>query len=108
MADHDICGRQRIADEASCRSHRRPTRHRPASDIALTLVSSAITSCTLARIEAGMDDLPLPWVIDLSRLCDLSHPPLRDPIVRVGLVFYPRSGPPASFLDHPSAKAARE
>ena len=53
-----------------------------------------------------MDDLPLPWVIDLSRLCDLSHPPLRDPILRVGLVFYPRSGPPASFLDHPSAKAA--
>jgi hypothetical protein len=52
-------------------------RQRPASDIDLTLIGAAIGFGTLARIEAELDDLLLPWMIDLSRLADLSHPPRR-------------------------------
>ncbi len=65
-------------------------RHRPASDIDLPLIGAAITPHTMALIEAELDDLLLPWMIDLSRLSDLSHPPLREPIARVGELLYQR------------------
>jgi predicted nucleotidyltransferase len=65
-------------------------RQRPASDIDLTLTGPAISSSTLAQIEAELDDLLLPWMIDLSRLADLSHPPLLEHIERVGQVLYSR------------------
>ncbi len=65
--------------------------HRPASDIDLTLIGPSIASRALAQIEAELDDLLLPWMIDLSRFSDLSHPPLRDHIARVGQVLYCRS-----------------
>lgn len=61
---------------------------RQASDIDLTLVGAAINSRTMAQIDAELDDLLLPWMIDLSRHSDLSHPPLLDHIERVGQVFY--------------------
>jgi predicted nucleotidyltransferase len=69
-------------------------RHRPASDIDLTLIGAAITSGSMDRIEAELDDLLLPWMIDLSQLSDLSHPPLREHIARVGEVFYDREAAP--------------
>jgi predicted nucleotidyltransferase len=63
-------------------------RQRLASDIDLTLIGPAIGLSTLARIEVELDDLLLPWMIDLSRLADLSHPPLLAHIERVGQVLY--------------------
>ena len=42
----------------------------------------------MAQIDTELDDLLLPWMIDLSRHSDLSHPPLLDHIERVGEVFY--------------------
>jgi predicted nucleotidyltransferase len=69
-------------------------RQRPASDIDLTLIGAAIDFGTLARIEAELDDLLLPWMIDLSRLADLSHPPLLAHVERVGQVLYRRSDGP--------------
>jgi predicted nucleotidyltransferase len=65
-------------------------RQRPASDIDLTLIGPAIGLGTLARIEAELDDLLLPWMIDLSRLADLSHPPLLAHVEQVGQVLYRR------------------
>lgn len=69
-------------------------RQRPASDIDLTLTGPAISFGTLARIEAELDDLLLPWMIDLSRQADLSHPPLLAHIERVGQVLYHRGDRP--------------
>ena len=69
-------------------------RQRPASDIDLTLIGAAIDVGTLARIEAELDDLLLPWMIDLSRLADLSHPPLLNHVERVGQVLYRRGEGP--------------
>ena len=65
-------------------------RQRAASDIDLTQLGPAIRSSTLAEIEAELDDLLLPWMIDLSCLADLSHPPLLAHIHRVGQVLYIR------------------
>ena len=76
-------------------------RQRPASDIDLTLIGEAIGCGTLARIEAELDDLLLPWMIDLSRLADLSHPPLLAHIQQVGQVLYRRGNP-----NHPTPSQA--
>ena len=65
-------------------------RHRPASDIDLTLIGPAIGAAALARIDADLDDLLLPWVIDLSAFSSLRHPALLDHIQRVGVVLYQR------------------
>ena len=65
--------------------------YRPGSDIDLTLCGSELNHTLLTRIDNELDDLLLPWMIDLSRFSDLSHPPLRDHIARVGQVLYCRS-----------------
>ncbi len=67
-------------------------RHRPASDIDLTLTGPALSGDVLARIDADLDDLLLPWVIDLSVLATLSHPALLEHIHRAGVVLYQRQG----------------
>ncbi len=67
-------------------------RHRPASDIDLTLIGAGLNAASLARIDADLDDLLLPWVIDLSCQASLRHPALLEHIERVGLVLYERAG----------------
>jgi predicted nucleotidyltransferase len=68
-------------------------RHRPGSDIDLTLLGAALTERSLARIDADLDDLLLPWVVDLSCFSSLRHPALLDHIQRVGQVLYRRADP---------------
>jgi len=63
-------------------------RHRPASDIDLTLIGPAISAAALARIEADLDDLLLPWMIDLSWLASIQHPALLAHIERAGMELY--------------------
>ena len=63
-------------------------RHRPASDIDLTLIGPAISAAALARIEADLDDLLLPWMIDLSWLASIQHPALLAHIERAGVELY--------------------
>ena len=46
-------------EEAILYGSRALDRHRPASDIDLILVGLALTSATLARIDADLDDLLL-------------------------------------------------
>ena len=64
--------------------------HRDASDIDLTLVGAMLTlsdSCTIAQ---ELDDLLLPWKIDLSLRHTIDNPDLLDHIERVGREFYRR------------------
>ncbi len=63
-------------------------RHRPTSDIDLTLIGPAISAAAIARIDAELDDLLLPWVIDLSALSAIRHPALLAHIERVGVELY--------------------
>ncbi len=67
--------------------------HRPGSDIDLTLVTAeghTISQGELARILDEIDDLLLPYMLDLSVFEDLRHAGLREHIERVGQVFYER------------------
>ena len=62
--------------------------YRPGSDIDLTMMGSALNLKTLFRIETELDDLLLPYTIDLSIFDHIDNPGLVDHIRRMGKVFY--------------------
>lgn len=62
--------------------------YKPGSDIDLTLVGSTLSNRVLADIADELDELLLPYSIDLSIFADLNHAELREHIERVGVVFY--------------------
>lgn len=64
--------------------------HKPGSDIDLTLCGAALTREQLATIATELDDLLLPYTIDLSHFDRLDHAALRQIIARDGVVFYER------------------
>ena len=63
---------------------------KPGSDIDLTLYGSGLTHALLLDLLVELDDLLLPWMIDLSLFASLNHPALKEHIQRVGEVFYQR------------------
>lgn len=64
--------------------------YRPGSDIDLTLFGDALTYTQLDRIETEIDDLLLPYTVDLSLYTQIDNADLLDHIQRVGQVFYQR------------------
>jgi uncharacterized protein len=60
------------------------------SDIDLTLEGLDLNSEMRAVIASTLDDLLLPYTIDLSLRSSLNHSELEAHIARVGLVFYHR------------------
>lgn len=61
---------------------------RNGSDIDLTLIGEKLDSKILGRIDWELDDLLLPYKIDLSLFSKLTHPELIEHIRRVGIIFY--------------------
>ena len=64
--------------------------HRNGSDIDLTLTGKDLNLRILARIETELDDLLLPWQIDLSLRRQIQNPSLRNHIDHAGAPFYTR------------------
>ncbi len=64
--------------------------YRDASDIDFTLMGKDLTFTLLAKIEADLDDLLLPYKIDLSMYDHIGNPELLDHVERVGEMFYQR------------------
>lgn len=62
---------------------------RKGSDIDLTLYGDGVDYRLLTRIETEIDDLLLPYTVDLSLFRQIDNPDLLDHISRVGLIFYP-------------------
>jgi predicted nucleotidyltransferase len=58
------------------------------SDIDLTLYGSGLSLTILHKIENELDDLLLPYKIDLSIFEHIEDPDVLDHIRRVGVVFY--------------------
>lgn len=61
------------------------------SDIDLTLYGTTLTPHLCATIADTLDDLLLPYTIDLSIFDELEHDKLREHIEREGIVFYERA-----------------
>ncbi|MGH8436469.1 MAG: nucleotidyltransferase domain-containing protein [Pseudomonas sp.] len=64
--------------------------YRPGSDIDLTLEGEDLSLSQLLAIENQIDDLLLPWMVDLSLKHRIDSPALLDHIQRVGVPFYTR------------------
>lgn len=64
---------------------------RPNSDIDLTLKGVDIDLSLLLKIENELDDLMLPYKIDLSVYYNIDNQDLIDHINRVGVEFYSKS-----------------
>jgi type I restriction enzyme S subunit len=62
--------------------------YRPNSDIDLTLKCKNVDLSTLFKIETDLDDLLLPYKIDLSIFHKIENQDLIEHINRVGVVFY--------------------
>ena len=78
-------------EQATLYGSRALGRHRPGSDIDLTLAGEGLDARTMARLDGALDDLLLPWRFDLSVQSSLQSPELIDHIQRVGTLFYRRS-----------------
>ena len=61
--------------------------YRNGSDIDLTLLGEELDLTTLLRIETELDDLLLPYKIDLSIFHKIENPDLVEHIERVGKLF---------------------
>jgi predicted nucleotidyltransferase len=62
---------------------------RDGSDIDLCLDGDALSLNDLAELEAGIDDLLLPWKVDITVRQQIDNPDLIAHIERVGVRLYP-------------------
>jgi uncharacterized protein len=62
------------------------------SDIDLTMYGDDLNQSLLLKILDELDELLLPWMIDLSIFRQIDNASLREHIQRVGVVFYDRKG----------------
>lgn len=63
---------------------------RPGSDIDLTVDAPNMNLSEILRVENSIDDLLLPYKVDLSLLHQIDNEALIEHIKRVGIVFYER------------------
>lgn len=80
-------------DKAVIYGSRAKGTYKNGTDIDLTLYGN-LSYQELMRIENELDDLLLPWSIDLSLYNHIDNPSLREHIERVGSVFYEKSSHP--------------
>ncbi len=66
--------------------------HKPGSDIDLNLQGEGISAKERDKILWELDDLNLPYGVDVTVLNEISHAKLLEHIRRVGVVFYERGG----------------
>ncbi|HBZ95674.1 MAG TPA: DNA polymerase subunit beta [Pseudomonas sp.] len=65
--------------------------YRMGSDIDLTVEGEGLSLQQLLAMESQIDELLLPWMVDLSLKDRIDNPALLDHIARVGVIFYERS-----------------
>lgn len=87
----DVLARHRGVEKALLYGSRAKGNFKPGSDIDLTLIGNALTTTTLGDIDDALDDLLLPYQIDLSLFHQIDNAQLREHIERVGVVFYSRA-----------------
>jgi predicted nucleotidyltransferase len=85
---HDVLAAHADVERAVLYGSRAKGNFRAGSDIDLCLIGADLSLTQQLQIESELDDLLLPYKIDLSRLHALDNPALIDHIRRVGVTFY--------------------
>jgi predicted nucleotidyltransferase len=73
---------------------------RPGSDIDLAVSSTTMTYLEQMKLETEIDDLLLPYTIDLLHLEKLTNEKLVEHILRVGILLYEKNDSFATIPDH--------
>lgn len=94
MAINGVLARYPEIDRAILYGSRAKGTYRQGSDIDLTLIGPGLAYSQLQRIETEIDDLLLPYTVDLSLHHQLTSPDLLAHIERVGVVFYTKEDEP--------------
>ncbi|MEI6640034.1 MAG: nucleotidyltransferase domain-containing protein [Chlorobium sp.] len=80
-------------EQATLYGSRAKGNYRQGSDIDLTLIGgSDLSSAVLTKVMNELDDLLLPYAIDLSLLRNISDTAVLDHIRRIGVVLYKKNG----------------
>ena len=85
---HSIFSKFKKIDQVILYGSRAMGNFKTGSDIDLTLVGPSLQMDDLLRIEGEVDDLLLPYKVDLSLIHNIDDPEVLDHITRVGVVFY--------------------
>ena len=91
----DVLARHPHVEKAVLYGSRAKGNYKNGSDIDLTLDGNGLGHDDLLKIMGELDDLLLPYTMDLSLFTSLTHPELIDHIRRVGVVFYEKKQLPA-------------
>ena len=81
---HDVFAQNAHAGRAVVYGSRAKGSYRKGSDIDISLDGYELTFTDLMRLEIALDDLMLPWKIDLSLISHINNPELLAHINRVG------------------------
>lgn len=65
--------------------------YKTGSDIDLTLCGEGLTLSILSKIDTDLDDLLLPYTIDLSAFKQIGNPDMVEQIQRFGVDFYKKN-----------------
>ncbi len=96
LAPHELIALRKVlasfpeVEEAIIYGSRARGTNRVASDIDITLKGKDLTYLQLAPLDEKIDDLCLPYFVDLSLFSMLKNPDLTDSIIREGKVLYSR------------------
>jgi predicted nucleotidyltransferase len=90
-----VLARHPKVEQAVLYGSRAKGNYKNGSDIDLTLHGQGLVHADLLKIMGELDDLLLPYTIDLSLFGDLKHEELIEHIRRVGVVFYEKKPLPA-------------
>ena len=82
-------------------------RQRPASDIDIALDAPDLPFSDFLGVIGAIDDLLLPWQVDLALLSQIGNPDLLDHIARVGRNLWSRQPVDADADAHKPALSAR-
>ena len=85
---NSVFSRHAGVEEAILYGSRAKGNFKPGSDIDLALVAPSLGSKEVWRIETELDDLMLPYKVDLCLIHEVDNPSLLDHIKRVGRAFY--------------------
>ena len=85
-----LLARHAIVEKAVLYGSRAKGNYKNGSDIDLTLYGAGLTYEEMTKISGELDDLMLPYEIDLSIFEKLNHQDLREHIERIGKLFYER------------------
>lgn len=87
---HTVLAQYSEIDQVIVYGSRAKGNYKPGSDIDLTIKGN-LEFGSLMKLENQLDDLLLPYTIDLSLYHNINNPDLIDHIGRVGKVFYEKS-----------------